>query len=60
MIAIDFISGLPRRSSGYDAIWVMVDRLTKSAHVLLIKKTYTTDKLAKLYINRIICLHGVP
>ena len=60
MITIDFITGLPRAKSGYDAIWVIVDRLTKSAHFLLIKKTYSIDKLARLYINRIICLHGVP
>ena len=46
MIAMDFVSGLPRTSSGYDAIWVIVDRLTKSAHFLLIKKTYSIDKLA--------------
>ena len=39
---------------------MIIDRLTKSAHFLLIEKTYTTDKLARLYINRIICLYGVP
>ena len=60
MIAMDFISGLPRTTSGYDAIWVIVDRLTKSSHFLLIKKTYSTDRLARLYINRIVYLHGVP
>ena len=59
MIAMDFISGLPRTSSGFDAIWVIIDRLTKSAHFLPIKKTYTTDKLARLYINQIVYLHGV-
>ena len=60
MIAMDFVSGLPRISSGYDAIWVIVNRLTKTAHFLPIKKTYSTDRLAKLYVNRIVCLHGVP
>ena len=60
MIAMDFVSGLPRTSSGYDAIWVIVDRLTKTAHFLPIKKTYSTDRLARLYVNRIVCLHGVP
>ena len=59
MIAMDFVSGLPHISSGYDAIWVIVDRLTKTAHFLPIKKTYSTDKLARLYVNRIVCLHGV-
>ena len=39
---------------------MIVDRLTKSVHFLPIKKTYTTNKLARLYVNRIVCLHGVP
>ena len=60
MIAMDFVSGLPRTSSDYDAIWVIVDRLTKIAHFLPIKKTYFTDRLVRLYVNRIVCLHGVP
>ena len=60
MIAIDFISSLPRTSSGFDAIWVIVDILTKSAHLLPIKKIDTIDKLARLYINQIFCLYGVP
>ena len=60
MIAIDFVNGLPRTSSGYDAIWVIVDRLTKTAHFLPIKKTYSTDRLARLYVNRIFYLYGVP
>ena len=55
-----FVSSLPRTSCGYDAIWVIVDRLTKTAHFLPIKKTYSTDRLAKLYVNRIVYLHGVP
>ena len=59
MIAIDFVSSLPRTSSDYDAIWVMVDKLTKTAHFLPIKKTYSIDRLARLYVNRIVCLHGV-
>ena len=60
MIAMNFVSGLPCTSSGYDAIWVIVDRLTKTAYFLPVKKTYSIDKLVKLYANRIICLHGVP
>ena len=55
-----FVSGLPRTSSGYNAIWVIVDRLTKTAHFLPIKKTYSTYRLARVYVNRIVCLHGVP
>ena len=60
MIAMDFVSGLPRTSSGYDASWVIIDRLPKTAHFLPIKKMYSTVRLAKLYVNRIVCLHGVP
>ena len=60
MIAMDFVSGLPYTLSGYDAIWVMVDRLTKISHFLPIKKTYSTDRLARLYVNQIIYLRGVP
>ena len=43
-----------------DVILVIVDRLTKTTHFLSIKKTYSTDMLARLYVNRIVCLHGVP
>ena len=56
----EFCKWLPRTSRGYDAIWVIVDILIKAAHFLPIKKTYSTDRLAKLYINRIVCLLGVP
>ena len=59
MIAMDFVSGLPRTSSGYDAIWVIVDRLTNTAHFLPVKKMYSTDRLARLYVNQIVCLYGV-
>ena len=56
---MNFVSGLPRTLSGYDEIWVIVDRLTKTAHFLPIKKTYSTDRLARLYIIWIVCLHRV-
>ena len=56
-IMMDFVVGLPRTSSGYDSISVIVDQLTKSAHFLPIKKTYGAAWLAKLYIERIVCLH---
>jgi transposase InsO family protein len=59
-IAIDFIMGLPRTQSGYDSIWVIVDRLTKVAHLTLVKTTYSGLQLAELYILRIVCLYGVP
>ncbi|GKA61576.1 putative reverse transcriptase domain-containing protein [Tanacetum coccineum] len=59
-ITIDFVSGLPRTPSGYDSIWVIVDRLTKSAHFLPMKKTDSIEKLAQLYLKEIVCKHGVP
>nr|GEZ92115.1 putative reverse transcriptase domain-containing protein [Tanacetum cinerariifolium] len=59
-ITIDFVSGLLRTPSGYDSILVIVDRLTKSAHFLLMKKTDSIEKLAQLYLKEIVCRHGVP
>jgi IS30 family transposase len=58
-IAMDFILGLPRTHSGYDSIWVTVDRLTKVAHFIPIKTTYSRPQLVELYMSRIVCLHGV-
>ncbi|GJV28602.1 putative reverse transcriptase domain-containing protein [Tanacetum coccineum] len=57
---MDFITKLPRSSSGHDAIWVIVDRLTKSAHFLAIREDYSMEKLARLYIDEIVARHGVP
>jgi hypothetical protein len=57
---MDFIEGLPRTQSGYDSIWVIVDRLTKVAHFIPIKTTYSRLQLAELHMSRIVCLHGVP
>jgi hypothetical protein len=57
---MDFIVGLPQTRDGYDLIWVIVDRLTKVAHFIPVKTTYTGAKLAELYMSRIVCLHGVP
>ncbi|GJY13028.1 putative reverse transcriptase domain-containing protein [Tanacetum coccineum] len=59
-VTMDFVSGLPRTPSGYDSIWVIVDRLTKSAHFLPMKKTDGIEKLAQLYLKEIVCRHGVP
>jgi transposase InsO family protein len=59
-IAMDFIMGLPRTQSGYDSIWVIVDRLIKVAHFILVKTTYSGPQLAELYMSRIVYLHGVP
>ena len=57
---MDFIVGLPRSSKGMDSIWVIVDRLTKSAYFLPVKTIYNVDKLAILYIDDIVRLHRVP
>ena len=59
-ISMDFIVGLPRVLKGFDSIWVIVDRLTKSAHFLPVKSTYTMDQYAQLYVQEIVRLHGVP
>ena len=55
-----FVVGLPHSRDGYDSIWVIVDRLTKSTHFLPVKATYSVTKLAKLYVKHVVCLHGVP
>jgi hypothetical protein len=52
-----FYSGVTRTR---DSIWVIVDRLTKVAHFIPVKTTYSGAKLAELYISKIVCLHGVP
>ena len=57
---MDFVTGLPRTSEGYDAIWVVVDRLTKSVHFIPIKITYSLERLAELYVAKVVKLHGVP
>ncbi|KAI3797676.1 hypothetical protein L1987_32938 [Smallanthus sonchifolius] len=59
-LAMDFITKLPRTSSGYDSIWVIIDRLTKSAHFLPIREDYKVEKLARIYIDEIVSRHGVP
>jgi hypothetical protein len=51
--------GLPRTQSGYDSIWVIMDRLTKVAHFIPVKTTYSGLQLAELYMSRIVCLKGV-
>lgn len=57
---MDFIMELPKTSKGFDAIWVIVDRLTKSVHFLPIRVTYSLENLAYLYVDEIVYLHGVP
>ncbi|GJR35756.1 putative reverse transcriptase domain-containing protein [Tanacetum coccineum] len=59
-ITMDFITKIPKSSQGFDTIWVTVDPLTKSAHFLPIRYNDLLDKLARLYLNRIIVRHGIP
>ena len=56
---MDFIVGLPKTQNGHDSIWVIVDRLTKVAHFILVRADYKGNKLAQLYINNILYLHAV-
>jgi hypothetical protein len=57
---MDFIVGLPNTSRHHDSIWVIVDRLTKTAHFLPVHTTHRTEKYAEIYVDQIIRLHGIP
>nr|GEX38923.1 putative reverse transcriptase domain-containing protein [Tanacetum cinerariifolium] len=59
-ITIDFITKLPKTSSGHDTIWMIVDRLTKSAHFLPMKETNTMERLTRLYLKKVVSRHEVP
>jgi hypothetical protein len=59
-ISMDFIIGLPNTSQRHESIWVIVDRLTKTAHFLPVRTTYNAKKYAEIYLDQIIRLHGVP
>ncbi|CAN4112843.1 unnamed protein product [Withania somnifera] len=57
---MDFVSGLPRTSGGYDTIWVIVDRPTKSAHFIPTHSSYSAERPAQIYIREVVRPHGVP
>ncbi|GJW04910.1 putative reverse transcriptase domain-containing protein [Tanacetum coccineum] len=59
-ITMDFITKLPKTSNGHDTIWVIVDRLTKSAHFIPTRETDSIETLIRLYIKEIVSQHGVP
>nr|GEU34984.1 reverse transcriptase domain-containing protein [Tanacetum cinerariifolium] len=59
-ITIDFITKLPKTTNGYDTIWVIVDRLKKSAHFLPMRENDPIEKLMKLYMKEVVTRHGVP
>ena len=57
---MDFVTGLPRSPKRHEPIWVIVDKMTKRAHFILVKMKYSLDQLAQIYIDEIVSLHGVP
>ncbi len=57
---MDFVVGLTRSQARNYTIWVIVDRLTKSAHFTSIHTTWSREKLAQMYLDEIVRLHGVP
>jgi hypothetical protein len=59
-ISMDFIVGLPMTARKFDSIWVIVDRLSKSAHFIPVHTNYNVQKYARIYIDRVLCLHWVP
>ncbi|KAL0556738.1 hypothetical protein IC582_005254 [Cucumis melo] len=59
-VSMDFITGLPRTLRDFTVIWIVVDKLTKSAHFIPGKSTYSASKWAQLYLTEIVKLHGVP
>ena len=59
-VMMDFVTHLPRMQQRHDAVWVIMDRLTKSAHFLAVQMTFALERFCRLYIREIVQLHGVP
>ena len=59
-VAMDFVAGFPTTSTGQDAIWVIVDHLTKTSHFLPIRIAQSVDSLSRIYVREIVRLYGVP
>ncbi|GJY87901.1 putative nucleotidyltransferase, ribonuclease H [Tanacetum coccineum] len=59
-ITMDFVTKLPKSSQGYDTIWVIVDRLTKSAIFVPMRETDPMEKLARMYLKEVVTRHGIP
>jgi hypothetical protein len=57
---MDFIVGLPLTSRNHDSIWVILDQLTKIVHFIVVNTTYTVQEYEEIYLDRIVCLHGIP
>ena len=56
---MDFVVGLDRTQRQYDSIWVVVDKLTKSSHFIPVKSTYSVEDYARIFIDEIVCRHGI-
>ena len=59
-VTMDLLTHLPQTQQKHDAVWVIVNRLTKSAHFLAVRITFTLERFCQLYIREIVRLHGVP
>ena len=59
-ITMDLVVELPWTSKHHDAIWVIIDRLTKAAHFLAIEVTFSTEQLVDMYIKEVVPLRGIP
>ena len=59
-ITMDFVSSFPLTQQKHDSVWVIVDKLTKSAHFISVTMNYYMDRLAELYVKEIVRLHGLP
>ena len=59
-ITMDYVLGLPRTFRKHDAIWVIIDRPTKSSHFLPVQQSDSLDKLSRIYVSKIVRLQGVP
>jgi hypothetical protein len=59
-ISMDFIVGLPLTARKKDSFWVIVDRLTKTAHFMAVHTTYSVQQYAELYMDQLVRLHGIP
>ena len=57
---MDFVSGFPLTQQKHDSVWVIVEKLTKLAHFIPVRMDYSMDRLAELYVEEIVRLHGVP
>ena len=59
-VTMDFVTHLPQTLRGHDAVWVIVDRFTKSVHFLAVQMTFTLEEFYRLYVWEIVRFHGVP